>query len=225
MELPAAPYKLTAKTSVNRGVYSFCMCPGGYVVNASSEPQRIAVNGMSYSDRAGHNANSAIIVTVTPADFGADGPLGGVEFQRRLEEKAFQAGQGKVPVQYFDDFKRNTASIEAADRNKPCIKGQFTYANLRGIFPQECEQAFLEGMEHFDRIIPGFAGKDAILAGVESRTSSPVRIHRDEALQSPAVRGLYPCGEGAGYAGGITSAAMDGMYVAEQIANLYSPLA
>ena len=222
-ELPAAPYKLTAKTSVGRGVYSFCMCPGGYVVNASSEEGRIAVNGMSYSDRGSQNANSAIIVQVTPEDFGTDGPLAGVEFQRKLEESAFRAGKGKVPVQYYNDYVADKESKEKPAWNTPCIKGEYTYANLRGILPKECEQAFIEGMEHFDKVIPGFAAKDAILAGMESRTSSPVRIHRDENLQSPAIKGLYPCGEGAGYAGGITSAAMDGIYVAEKIAEIYAP--
>lgn len=222
-ELPAAPYKLTAKTSVGRGVYSFCMCPGGYVVNASSEEGRIAVNGMSYSDRGSQNANSAIIVQVTPEDFGADGPLAGVEFQRKLEESAFRAGNGKVPVQYYEDYVADKESKENPAWNTPCIKGEYTYTNLRGILPKECEQAFIEGMEHFGKVIPGFAAKDAILAGMESRTSSPVRIHRDENLQSPAIKGLYPCGEGAGYAGGITSAAMDGIYVAEKIAEIYAP--
>lgn len=223
MELPAAPYKLTAKTSMDRGVYSFCMCPGGYVVNASSEEGRIAVNGMSYSDRNSRNANSAIIVQVTPNDFGAEGPLAGVEFQRRLEEKAFMAGNGKVPVQYYEDYVKDKESEETPDYQKPCIKGKYAYTNLRGILPEECEKAFIEGMEHFDKVIPGFAAKDAILAGIESRTSSPVRIHRDENLQSPAIKGLYPCGEGAGYAGGITSAAMDGIYIAEKIAECYAP--
>lgn len=222
-ELPAAPYKLTAKTSVGRGVYSFCMCPGGYVVNASSEKERIAVNGMSYSDRNSQNANSAIIVQVTPNDFGTEGPLAGVEFQRRLEEKAYMAGNGKIPVQYYEDYVADKESDENAEYQKPCIKGMYAYANLRGILPEECEQAFIEGMEHFDKVIPGFAAKDAILAGIESRTSSPVRIHRDENLQSPAIKGLYPCGEGAGYAGGITSAAMDGIYIAEKIAECYAP--
>lgn len=223
MELPAAPYKLTAKTSMDRGVYSFCMCPGGYVVNASSEEGRIAVNGMSYSDRSSRNANSAIIVQVTPNDFGAEGPLAGVEFQRRLEEKAFMAGNGKVPVQYYEDYVKDKESEETPDYQKPCIKGKYAYTNLRGILPEECEKAFIEGMEHFDKVIPGFAAKDAILAGIESRTSSPVRIHRDDNLQSPAIKGLYPCGEGAGYAGGITSAAMDGIYIAEKIAECYAP--
>lgn len=222
-ELPAAPYKLTAKTSVGRGVYSFCMCPGGYVVNASSEDRRIAVNGMSYSDRGSQNANSAIIVQVTPEDYASDGPLAGVAFQRQLEEHAYRIGNGKIPIQYFEDYVTNKASEMNAKYNTPCIKGAYAYSNLRGLLPQECEQAFMEGVKHFDKVIPGFAAGDAILAGVESRTSSPVRIHRDENLQSPALKGLYPCGEGAGYAGGITSAAMDGIYVAEKIAEIYAP--
>ena len=222
-ELPAAPYKLTAKTSVGRGVYSFCMCPGGYVVNASSEEGRIAVNGMSYSDRNSQNANSAIIVQVTPQDYASDGPLAGVEFQRRLEESAYRVGNGKIPVQYLEDYIADKQSKEREKWNTPCIKGEYTYSNLRGILPQECEQAFMEGMKHFDKVIPGFGAGDAILAGMESRTSSPIRIHREENLQSPAVKGLYPCGEGAGYAGGITSAAMDGIYVAEKIAEIYAP--
>lgn len=223
--LPAAPYKLTAQTSTGRGVYSFCMCPGGYIVNASSESGRIAVNGMSYSDRDSGRANSAIIVQVTPKDYGADGPLAGVAFQRRLEEKAYELGTGKIPAQYYNDFTRNVSSAgrECVERGGPCMKGAYVLTNLRGILPSECEKAFLEGMEQFDCTIPGFAGNEAILAGIESRTSSPVRINRTENLQCPTVRGLYPCGEGAGYAGGITSAAMDGILVAEQIARLFRP--
>lgn len=223
--LPAAPYKLTAQTSVGRGVYSFCMCPGGYVVNASSEGGRIAVNGMSYSDRASHNANSAIIVQVTPQDYDCDGALAGIEFQRQLEEKAYELGKGKVPVQYYGDYRGNTSSVACDNTiNKPCIKGEYTLTNLRGLLPEACEKAFLEGMEQFDKTIHGFAADDAILSGIESRTSSPVRIHRDEELQSPTIKGLYPCGEGAGYAGGITSAAMDGILIAEKIAMQFQPL-
>ena len=221
--LPAAPYKLTAKTSTGRGVYSFCMCPGGYVVNASSESGRLAVNGMSYSDRGGKNANSAIIVQVSPADYGSDKPLAGMAFQRNLEEKAFALGEGKIPVQYYGDYVKNRVSIENEEYNKPCTKGGYKLTNLRGLLPDACEAAFMEGMEQFDRTIKGYAKEDAILSGIESRTSSPVRIHRDETLQSPSVRGLYPCGEGAGYAGGITSAAMDGILVAEKIASQYQP--
>ena len=221
--LPAAPYKLTAKTSTGRGVYSFCMCPGGYVVNASSENKRLAVNGMSYSDRGSNNANSAIIVQVSPMDYGSDNPLAGVAFQRCLEEKAYALGNGKIPVQYYGDFVQNKTSVDREDYHKPCIKGGHQFANLRGLLPKECEAAFLEGMEQFDKTIKGYAAEDTILSGIESRTSSPVRIHRNEELQSPSVEGLYPCGEGAGYAGGITSAAMDGILVAEKIASQYQP--
>ncbi len=224
--LPAAPYKLTAQTSVGRGVYSFCMCPGGYVVNASSEKGQIAVNGMSYSDRSGPNANSAIIVQVTPNDYANNSPLAGVEFQRQLEKKAYAIGKGKIPVQYFGDFVKNCSSSQNPDTknfNSPCIKGDYTLTNLRGLLPTECEKAFLEGMEQFDKTIPGFGAYDAILSGIESRTSSPLRIHRTASLQSPSVKGLYPCGEGAGYAGGITSAAMDGILIAEKIAQRFRP--
>ena len=223
-KLPAASYKLTAKTDVGRGVYSFCMCPGGYVVNSSSEDKRLAVNGMSYADRNSPNANSAIIVQVSPDDYEGESTLAGIEFQRRLEEKAYELGKGKVPVQYYGDYKNNCISIENKDCTKPCIKGKYSFTNLRGLLPDECEKAFIEGMEQFDRIIKGFADKSAVLSGIESRTSSPIRILRDDNLESPAVRGLYPCGEGAGYAGGITSAAMDGILVAEQIAAVYKPL-
>ncbi len=222
-QLLAAPYKLTAQTSTGRGVYSFCMCPGGFVVNASSEPEQIAVNGMSYADRDGEHANSAIIVQVTPKDYGENGPLAGITFQRQLEKKAYLLGSGKVPVQYYEDYVKNVSSENIKNREKPCMKGAYQLTNLRGLLPTDCEVAFLEGMEQFDKIIPGFAGKETILSGVESRTSSPVRIHRDETLQSPAIKGLYPCGEGAGYAGGITSAAMDGILIAEKIAQEFCP--
>ena len=224
-KLPAAPYKLTAQTSTGRGVYSFCMCPGGYVVNASSEPGHIAVNGMSYSDRGSSRANSAIIVQVTPEDYEGEGPLAGVAFQRQLEERAYELGGSGIPVQYYHDFVKNVSSAEsdAVSHNKPCVKGKYKWTNIRGLLPSECEKAFLEGMEQFAHTIPGFSGDETILAGVESRTSSPVRINRDENFQSPAVKGLYPCGEGAGYAGGNTSAAMDGIVVAEQIAMQFRP--
>ncbi|MBQ8821010.1 MAG: NAD(P)-binding protein [Lachnospiraceae bacterium] len=226
--LGAAPYKVTAKTSTGRGVYSFCMCPGGYVVNASSEEGRLCVNGMSYSGRDSKNANSAIIVAVTPADFGSDHPLAGVEFQRRLEEHAYKAGGGKIPMQRFGAFRatvtgENLPEMTQEDNLQPLTKGAYQEADLTGILPMECNQAFVEGMEHFGHIIKGFDRPDATMLGVESRTSSSVRIHRDESLQS-LIRGLYPCGEGAGYAGGITSAAMDGMRIAEEIAKEYAPL-
>ena len=273
-ELGAAPYKVTAKAQNGRGVYSFCMCPGGYVVNASSEEGRTAVNGMSYSGRNGSNANSAVVVTVTPEDFGSEHPLAGIAFQRRLEEKAYAIGKGKIPVQRYGEYRecvrRNTGSIiedknvqqeadsiqmgseestvpEAdsrvsvsqagavrkvnsmegnlktenregkQDKIMPQCKGMYVWADVSQILPAECNRAIVDGMEAFGKQIRGFERPDVCVSGVESRTSSPVRILRDDSLQS-SIRGLYPCGEGAGYAGGILSAAMDGLRVAEAIA-------
>lgn len=227
--LGAAPYKVTAKASNGRGVYSFCMCPGGYVVNASSEENRLVVNGMSYSDRGSENANSAIIVTVTPEDFGSNHPLAGIEFQRDLEEKAYKAGNGKIPVQRYGDFKEAIEGKECTEAEwiseskvTSCTKGDYIFSDLTNILPKECNEALAEGIEAFSSQIKGFNRPDALLLGVESRTSSPLRIHRGENLQS-LIEGLYPCGEGAGYAGGITSAAMDGIRVAEEIAKRFCP--
>ena len=214
--LPTAAYKVTHQSSNGRGVYSFCMCPGGYVVNASSEEGRLAVNGMSYRSRDSKNANSAIIISVTPEDFPKpDHPLSGVVFQRKLEEAAWKLAEGKVPQQLYADFKENKKSTGYGSFES-CIKGQHAFANLRTLFPEAVNEAFCEGMESFGRKIRGFNRDDSILSGVESRTSSPVRIHRDACFQSE-IRGLYPCGEGAGYAGGIMSAAMDGLKVAEAV--------
>ncbi|HBA47548.1 MAG TPA: FAD-dependent oxidoreductase [Lachnospiraceae bacterium] len=229
--LGAAPYRVAAKAADGRGVYSFCMCPGGYVVNASSESGHTAVNGMSYSGRDGKNANSAIIVTVTPEDFGGEGgPLAGIAFQRRLEQRAFEIGGGKIPVQRYGDFRRQVLEdgMKREDSMKelpfmPQCKGQYQWADVAKILPLECNAAIVEGIETFAAQIKGFNRPDACLSGVESRTSSPVRILRDDSLQSQ-VRGLYPCGEGAGYAGGIVSAAMDGIRVAEQIATEFRPV-
>ena len=222
--LPAADYKVTHRAAGGRGIYSFCMCPGGYVVNASSEPGRLAVNGMSNRARDGENANSALIVTVTPEDFLRERPecpaLSGVEFQRRLEGEAYRLCHGKIPVQLFQDFEAGRESRQLGAVT-PQMKGEYTFSNLRGILPSYIGDALVEGVHAFDRQISGFARPDALFSGVESRTSSPVRIVRDEACQS-AVRGLYPCGEGAGYAGGIMSAAMDGLKVAEQIGKRFT---
>ena len=224
-ELGPASYKVTKQTAGGRGVYSFCMCPGGYVVNASSEPGRLAVNGMSYHDRAGENANSALIVTVTPEDFPAAEAgreaLAGVEFQRKLEEDAFCLGAGRIPVQLYGDFKENRISSGFGEV-KPAFKGRYCFANLREMLPEPISRALLEGMEGFGRMIKGFDRPDAIFAGIESRTSSPVRIPRDSGLESE-VKGIFPCGEGAGYAGGITSAAMDGIRTSEEIIRRYRP--
>ena len=226
--LSAAPYKLTAKAASGRGVYSFCMCPGGYIVDASSEPSRIAVNGMSEHARGSGRANSAIVCTVGPEEYGTEHPLSGMYFQQELEEKAYRIGHGAIPVQRYirmkENFeKRRNGEPVPADSPDPyltshdlCIRGRWTPADLSELLPRALTADFIEGMEEFDHKIPGFAGEEAFAAGIESRTSSPVRIPRGEDLQS-RIRGLYPCGEGAGYAGGIMSAAMDGIRVAEAI--------
>lgn len=254
LSFPAAPYKVTAKTVSGRGVYSFCMCPGGYVVNASSEPGRTAVNGMSYSGRDGANSNSAMIVTVSPGDYepyGGKGPLAGIAFQRHLEERAYSIGRGAVPVERYGDFREAVCAGGSEESGlpqmpghrdgvsrdmqtaggghrlcsqypgfAPAIKGNWQFAPVHDILPDFLNQALAEGIDLIGQKIPGFADRDAYLSGVESRTSSPVRILRDESGQS-ALRGLYPCGEGAGYAGGITSAAMDGILIAEKVASAY----
>lgn len=249
--LPAASYKVTAKTANGRGVYSFCMCPGGYVVNASSEVGRTAVNGMSYSGRNGDNSNSAMIVTVTPQDYGGTGPLAGMAFQRRLEEKAYAIGVGAVPVERYGAYRQAVLirQKEKADYNpenipahllkmekqaasriseeyphfEPAIKGNWCMAPVHDILPDALNEALVEGIDLIGQSMHGFADDNAFVSGVESRTSSPVRILRDDTGQS-AVEGLYPCGEGAGYAGGITSAAMDGILIAEKVAARYQPV-
>ncbi len=224
--LTPAPYKVTYQASNGRGIYSFCMCPGGFVVNASSEEKRTCVNGMSYSDRSGKHANSAIIVTVSEKDFASEHPLAGMYFQRKLEEKAYDLGEGKIPVQFYghfkEEFSNNTkdSQIDASSIEPEC-KGEFKYASLINLMPKDCTEAFIEGMESFAHMIRGFNDDSAILSGIESRTSSPIRINRSEDFQSENVIGLYPCGEGAGYAGGIMSAAMDGMKVFEAIISKY----
>lgn len=217
--LGAASYKVTHTCRNGRGVYSFCMCPGGYVVNASSEEGQLAVNGMSYQARDGKNANSAVIVTVTPEDFPQEGPLGGIAFQRELEKKAWQLGQGKVPVQLFGDYCGHKPS-QSLGEVTPCIRGKYVLSDVRSILPKEIGDSIEEGIHAFGKKLPGFDREDALLSGIESRTSSPVRLVRDrEGLSN--ISGVYPCGEGAGYAGGITSAAMDGIKTAECIASAY----
>lgn len=213
--LPAAAYKLTEKLDNGRGVYTFCMCPGGYVVNASSEEGHLAVNGMSYHDRAGENANSAVIVTVSKEDYSSDHPLAGVGFQRDLEKRAWEEGNGSIPVQRFEDFCADRVSSSFGSI-RPNMKGRCAFGNVRRIFPDELAASLEQGIRGMDKKIHGFAGDDVLLSGVESRTSSPVRILRGEGFTA-SVPWIYPCGEGAGYAGGITSAAMDGLKVAEAV--------
>ncbi len=219
IHLPAADYKLTHQTTSGRGVYSFCMCPGGFVVNASSEQGYLAVNGMSNYKRDEVNANSAIVVTVQPGDFAGDGPLRGMEFQRKWEQAAYQIGKGSVPVQLFGDLLRNRDSVTIGNVT-PNIKGDYQLTNLSNCLPKEVIDSIKEGVLAFDKRIKGFGDEEAVLSGVESRTSSPVRIERDDTYQSN-IQGVYPCGEGAGYAGGITSAAIDGIKVFEAITSLY----
>jgi len=219
-ELPASPYKLTAKATDGRGVYSFCMCPGGYVVNASSEEGMLVVNGMSYSKRDGDNANSAIVTTISPKDYPDKSALGGMYLQRDIERKAFIECSGRVPVQRYEDFKNNNISTKFG-RVFPNIKGQYGFGNVKKILPDYICKAIEECMPIFAKSIKGFDDGDVLISAVESRTSSPIRIIRDDNLESTSLKGVYPCGEGAGYAGGITSAAIDGVKVYEAIASKY----
>lgn len=204
--LPNASYKLTYNNS--RGVYSFCMCPGGYVVNASSQLGYLAINGMSNHKRDSENANSAIVVTVDQNDFG-NNPLDGIKYQKEIEKKAFNIANGKIPVQLYKDFKNNEISTHFININ-PVFKGEYSFANINKILPEYICSKLKEGIDNFGKKIKGFDDDDVIIAGVETRTSSPIRIVRDENMNSN-VEGIYPCGEGAGYAGGIMSAAVDGI--------------
>ena len=227
-ETGPAPYKLTHKAEDGRGVYSFCMCPGGYVVNSSSEEGYLAVNGMSYSGRDSKNANSALIITVSPSDFHsyADaqyrGPLSGIAFQKSLEKLAFDTLAGKIPQQLYGDFVSGTVSSGYGEFGS-CTKGAAGFADLREILPDFMSNCLISGISAFGKKIAGFDRPDAILSGVESRSSSPVRIVRNDMLVS-SVGGLYPAGEGAGYAGGIMSAAMDGVRVSEAIIRKYKAI-
>lgn len=219
--LPPADYKLTHKASNGRGVYSFCMCPGGYVVNASSEEGGCLVNGMSYSDRGSPNANSAIVITIDEADFCSEDVLSGLDFQRKLEEAVWGLGGGRIPVQLFGDFIENKKSTGFGSF-LPASKGETVFANLRDILPDFMTEAFLEGMNAFGKRIKGFDKKEVILSGAETRTSAPLRIVRDSESFEASIKGVYPIGEGAGYSGGITSSAIDGIKLAEIIIKNYA---
>ncbi len=214
--LGVSPYKCTGKTQDGRGVYSFCMCPGGYVVDASTESGGLAVNGMSNKDRDSGYANSAIVVAVNPEDYEGEDSLAGIEYQRRYERLAYALCDGHIPVQRFGDFCRDKETVECG-KVIPCVKGSFEYANLRQALPNYVANGIMDGMSLFQKKIKGFADEDTLLLGLESRTSSPVRIERGDDLESLSLQGMYPCGEGAGYAGGIMSAAMDGLKVAMKI--------
>ena len=215
--LPAADYKAAVHLKDGRGVYTFCMCPGGSVVAAASEENTVVTNGMSNFARDGENANSALLVSVLPTDFTGDDVLSGIEFQRKLEKSAFFMGGGNyfAPVQTSADFLKGQKSVSLGNVN-PTYPVGVTCSNLGQLFPEFVTNSLREAIPLIDRKIKGFALPDAVLTAVESRSSSPVRIVRGEDLQS-SVKGLYPCGEGAGYAGGIMSAAVDGIRVAEHL--------
>ena len=217
--LKAASYKLTYKASNGRGVYSFCMCPGGYVVNASSEDNHLVVNGMSNYERESGIANSALVVTVTPHDFG-EHPLSGINYQRQLESLAYKIGDGKIPAQLYKDFKNNMKTNEIGDVDI-LTKGQYTLSDLNEILPDYISQSLKEAISKFGEKIKCFDRDDAVLLGVESRTSSPVRIVRDDFFMSN-IAGIYPIGEGAGYAGGITTSAIDGVKMSLRLAKKYT---
>ena len=217
--LGAADYKLVHHAKNGRSVYSFCMCPGGTVVAAASEPGRVVTNGMSQYSRNERNANAGIVVGITPEDFPGDSPLAGIELQRELEARAFELGGGdyEAPGQLVGDFIEGKASTDLGSV-EPSYKPGVHLTDLATALPDYAIEAIREALPAFDQQIKGFAMKDAVLTGVETRTSSPLRITRGDDFQSLNVKGLYPAGEGAGYAGGILSAGVDGIKVAEAVA-------
>ena len=213
--LPPADYKLVQHLD-NATVYSFCMCPGGHVVAAASEEGRIVTNGMSYADRDGENANAALLVTVNPGDFPYEGTLGGMKWQREIEEKAYAvSGSYRAPAQLVGDFLAGKKSTGAGSV-EPTYRPGVTWCDLHDVLPERITASIAEALPKLDEKLKGFAAEDAVMTAPETRSSSPVRIIRDDSRQS-SLAGLYPTGEGAGYAGGIMSAAIDGMMTAEAI--------
>ncbi len=214
--LPPADYKLVSHLE-DATVYTFCMCPGGYVVAAASENGRVVTNGMSYADRDGENANAALLVTVNPSDFPEPGPLGGMLWQEQIEEKAFRVGGGgyRAPAQRLEDFLAGRPSTSAGSVT-PTYRPGVTWCDLHDVLPERITGNLEKAFPDLERHLTGFSSGDAVLTGPETRSSSPIRIVRGEDRQS-SIRGLYPAGEGAGYAGGIMSAAIDGMMTAEKI--------
>jgi uncharacterized FAD-dependent dehydrogenase len=222
--LDAADYKLAYHSKNGRSAYTFCMCPGGYVVAAASEDLGVVTNGISEYRRDGFNANAALLVGVTPADFASQHPLAGIEFQRRWEGLAYQLGGGnyRAPAQLTGDFLADRLSTRWGSV-KPTYRPGVVLAQLRDCLPLYVIETMKEAIVHFDTRIKGFAMPDSILTGVETRSSTPVRINRDEEHLSN-IGGIYPVGEGAGYAGGIMSSAVDGVKTAERIIVKYAPL-
>ncbi|MCX7922475.1 MAG: FAD-dependent oxidoreductase [Clostridia bacterium] len=223
-KLGAADYQLFYKTS-GRTAYSFCMCPGGIVVASASENGTIVTNGMSEFARDRENANSALVVSVEPGDFGGSHPLAGVEFQRRWERLAYEVGgkNGSAPIQKLGDFLDSKPSTSLGSV-RPSYTGRVALADINLCLPEFITRTMKESIGYFDNKLKGFGMKEAVLTGVETRTSSPVRIPRGDSLEAEGIKGLYPTGEGAGYAGGIVSAAVDGIRVAERIISEYAPL-
>jgi len=215
--LGAADYKLSVHLPNGRAAYTFCMCPGGQVVAAASEEGGVVVNGMSYFARDGENANSALLISVGPGDFGSDDPLAGAEFQRRWEETAFRAGGSdyRAPAQLVGDFLQNRPSRKGGKVQPSYLPG-VKWTKLDECLPDFVADSLRQALPMLDRKLKGFASPDAVMTGVETRSSSPVRIERDKSCRSE-LKGLYPCGEGAGYAGGILSAAVDGMRCADAL--------
>ncbi len=215
--LPASSYKLSCHLESGRAVFSFCVCPGGQVVAAASEAQRAVTNGMSHYARDGVNCNGGLLASVGPADFPGDGPLAGIAFQRALEERAFAAGGGRffAPAQRVEDFLIGRPTVRPG-AVLPTYRPGVKWCDLREVLPEFIWRSLADALPILDQKIHGYAHPDAVLTAVETRSSCPLRILRDEGGQS-AVRGLWPCGEGAGYAGGIMSAAADGLRAAEQL--------
>ena len=224
--LPKGEYQLSWRDEQGRGVYTFCMCPGGYVVASSSEEDTVVTNGMSEYARDGENANAALVVSVDASDFGS-GVLDGVAFQRRLERQAFVLGgkDYRAPAQSVKSYLEAAAPDLSQAATAPSFSCGVREADLHSLFPQPINRMLEQGLRRFNRRLPGFADADAVMTGVETRTSSPVRITRDaQSFQALGMQGLYPCGEGAGYAGGIMSAAVDGVRIAQQIIGQYAPV-
>ena len=222
--LPAASYSLVSQEN-GRGVYSFCMCPGGEVIAAASQPDGLCVNGMSYHARSGKNANAAVVVSVGGEDFGGD-PRRAIAFQRELEAKAYAAGRSAgeyaAPAENIQSFLEGRGQLSIG-RVQPTYDRGVRAADLGALLPTELADTLRAGLRAYERKIAGYTAPEAILTGLETRTSSPVRLKREEDFECAQLAGLYPCGEGAGYAGGIMSAAVDGLRVARAIISRYSP--
>lgn len=220
--LGAAEYKLSYHSKSGRSAYTFCMCPGGFVVNAASEENAVVTNGMSYSKRDGKNANAALLVNVTPNDYPSEHPLAGITYQKEFEKLAYKLAGSNYnnPLQLVGDFLQDNQSTNVGSVT-PTIMPGYSFVKMQDIYPTYITQTMKEAIHYFDKRIKGFASEDAVLTGPETRSSSPVKIHRDETYQTN-ILGIYPMGEGPGYAGGIMTASVDGLKTAEEVIKKYS---